>query len=107
MTRKEMIETIAKEAGCSKRLVRKKLFNRYLELKKYFPDILFYKVFLDKNTDWHNWNTGERDWRQTNSFDVCCFPSGCVVLFHNVERIWDGEVTTWDVGAKLYSFKTR
>lgn len=104
MNRKQMIETIAKEAGCSKRLVRKKLFRRYLELKKTCPNILFYKVFLDKNTEWHNFNE-EHDFRTKNTFEVCFFPSGCVVLFKNIDIVYkDGEVGTETVGERLYSF---
>ena len=105
MTRKQMIETIAKEAGCSKRLVRKKLFNRYLELKKMRPDILFYKAFLDKNTDWYNRNEGEKDWTRPNSFDVFGVTSGCVVLFNNIDRkTRDGEIENCQCGVRLYSW---
>ena len=103
MTRKQMIETIAKEAGCSKRLVRKKLFNRYLELKKNWPDILFYKAFLDKNTDWQKFGNGKKNWRLPNLFDVVFLPSGCVVLFHNIDRIYDGEITQGECGVRLYN----
>ena len=100
MNRNQMITAIAKEAGCSKRLVRKKLFKRYLELKKLYPDILFYKAFLDKNTDWHNFNE-DHDFYRKNAFDVCFFTSGCVVLFHNIDTInGDGEV----IGERLYNF---
>ena len=108
MTRKEMIETIAQEAGISKRRVRKILFSRYLELKKINPKLLFYKAFLDKNTDWHNFNEGKRDWWIPNQFDVFCLPSGCVVEFKNIDKIYyDGEIIQTDCGARLYRFKTR
>lgn len=107
MTRKEMIETIAKESGCSKRHIRKILFNRYLELKKINPRLLFYKAFLDKNTDWHNFNVGEKDWRRPNQFDVFCVPSGCVVIFKNIDEIYkNGDIIQTDCGARLYKFKT-
>jgi len=107
MTRKEMIETIAKEAGVSKRHVRKILFNRYLELKKINPNLLFYKAFLDKGTDWHNSNDGKKDWRMPNQFDVFCVSSGCIVMFKNIDELYpDGDITQTDCGAKLYSFKT-
>lgn len=103
MTRKEMIAEIARDACCSKRLVRKKLFARYIELKKTHPDILFYKAFMNKDTDWRNWRRRE-DWRTPNLFEVCFFPSGCVVLFHNVERLYDGEIEHSDCGVRLYSW---
>ena len=104
MTRKQMIETIAKEAGCSKRLVRKKLFNRYLQLKKTCPHILFYKTFLDKNTNWVKFKDKDWNWRTPNVFEVAFFPSGCIVLFRNIDAMYDGELTTRDCGARLYSW---
>ena len=104
MTRKQMIETIAKEARCSKRLVRKKLFNRYLELKKMRPNILFYKAFLDKNTDWYNRNEGKKDWTKPNAFEVVFVSSGCVVLFRNISWIYHGEIAETDCGVRLYNW---
>ena len=104
MTRKQMIEAIAKDAGCSKRLVRKTLFNRYLELKKYYPEILFYKTFLNKNTDWIDYNEDLKNWDRPNAFDVSFFPSGCVVLFHNIDRMHNDEIEKETIGAKLYSW---
>ena len=100
-----MIARIAEQAGCSKRLVRRKLFNRYLELKRNLPDILFYRVFLDKNTDWHDFNE-DHDYRRKNAFDVCFFTTGCVVLFRNIDRIYtDGKIGQETVGERLYNFK--
>ena len=104
MTRKQMIEAIAKEAGCSKRLVRKKLFNRYLELKEMRPDILFYKTFLNKDTNWVKFKEKDWNWRDPNSFEVIFLPSGCVVFFRNIDMIYDGELTTTDCGVRLYNW---
>lgn len=114
MTRKEMIETIAKQAGCSKRLVRKQLFARSAELKRRYRDIKFNEAFLNPSTNWLDkdelrkaWSNGNREirpWGTPFVFDVCLFPSGCVVMFE-VERVYpDGYRTTDTIGARLYSW---
>ena len=82
MTRKEMIIAIANDAGCSRRLVRKKLFARCVELKKTRPNLLFYKPFLDKNTEWVR--LGPNGGRPKVSFEVCCRHKGIIVLFFGV-----------------------
>lgn len=104
MNRKQMIETIAKEAGCSKRLVRKKLFARCAEIKRLYPDILFEKEFLNKDADWQPFRP-TKDWRRKYTFDVFFLPSGCVVLFRNVDRIYDAETVQTEIGTRLYNFK--
>ena len=109
MTRKEMIEEIARQAGCSKRLVRKRLFSRSAGFK-WHP---FGKSFLNANTDWldknvlrQNWKNGNKDidpYSTPNTFDVGFFPSGCIVLF-NVEIIdSDGYRHVDSIGARLHS----
>ena len=114
MNRKAMIEEIAKQSGCSKRLVRKKLFSRSAELKHRYLDIKFNKAFLNPCTNWLDKNALRQAWRNGNkeirpwgtpfTFDVCLFPSGCVVMFE-VERIYpDGYRTTDSIGARLYSW---
>ena len=115
MNRKQMIETIAQEAGCSKRLVRKKLFGRSAELKRKYKNVKFNEAFLDSRTDWinkedlmENWKDGKRNinpWKQPNTFDVCYFPSGCVVMF-NVKHVDnDGYEYTDNFGTRLYTTK--
>ena len=116
MIRSEMIREIAKQANCSKRLVRKRLFqlsakfkndrNRYLK---------FNQAFLDKGTEWcdyqvlhekckNNLINNMTFWRTPNVFEVVFFPSGCVVLFR-VEAIdEDGYRDIDTCGCRLYSF---
>lgn len=103
MTRKEMIIAIANDAGCSRRLVRKKLFERCVELKKTHPEILFYKAFLDKNTDWVR--NAYKNWETKNRFEVFGLPSGMVVMFYGIERIYDGDIWYTDCGARLWTWK--
>ncbi len=114
MTRKEMIEEIAKQAGCSKRLVRKKLFSRSAELKRRHKEYKFNEAFLNPATNWLDkneleeaWRNGNREvcpWRIPNTFEVIFLPSGCVVLFA-VERICsDGFMTISDIGTRLYTW---
>jgi len=114
MTRKEMIEEIAKQAGCSKRLVRKKLFRRSAELKRCYRDIKFNEAFLNPSTNWLDkeelekaWKNGDRNirpWGTPFTFDVVFLPSGCIVLL-KVERVCsDGYRTTDSIGARLYSW---
>lgn len=114
MKRKEMIEEIAKQAGCSKRLVRKKLFNRSAEVKRRYRDIKFNEVFLDPDTNWldkslllQNWRNGDRTidpFRTENTFEVCFFPSGCIVLFTVGYVYPDGYTATQEFGTRLYSW---
>lgn len=114
MTRKEMIEEIAKEAGCSKRLVRKKLFELSAWKKNNFKNILFNKVFLSKSTDWANYSelleeskqdiTAPFPWRNSNTFEVIQVPSGIVVMFTVPEIFRDEEWDNWgECGCKLRS----
>ena len=116
MTRTEMIREIANQANCSKRLVRKKLFQLSARFKKdRYKRLRFNQAFLDKNTEWldrqelhDKWKNGLIDsqtfWRMPNTFEVAFFPSGCVVLF-TVEAIdTDGYRHTDTCGARLYNF---
>lgn len=116
MTRKEMIETIAKQAGCSKRLVRKKLFQLSARKKRWYKEILFNQAFLSKTTDWLDWEEEhkrwEKDkssvcpWRLTNTFEVASFPTGVNVLFR-VDECCDGYIYHGfgSCGCRLYSYK--
>lgn len=113
MTRKEMIERIAEEAGCSKRLVRKKLFKYASELKGHYWRSEFTRAFLNKNTEWRDfydvrdaWKKGDKSlnpWRTVNTFEVCHFVSGFVVLF-KVKRVIQDYETVDTIGTRLYSF---
>ena len=112
--RKEMIAEIARQAGCSKRLVRKKLFSRSAELKRRHRDIKFNDVFLNSTTNWLDENVLKQKWREgdrnvspyqtPNTFDVSFFPSGCVVLFAVKHIYEDGFQDIRTVGTRLYSF---
>lgn len=122
MTRKEMIESIAEQAGCSKRLVRKKLFELSAKFKrdKRYKNLRFNQAFLDKTTNWRDWNEvhdswkkGELDdgytpWRIPNLFEVAYFPTGCSVLFRvevfDEEEHWLFPLIDY-CGTRLYSFK--
>ena len=117
MTRKEMIETIAKQANCSKRLVRKKLFQISARFKREHKSILFNQAFLTKSTDWKDfhelYDIWKKDrinninpWSVTNQFEVIYLPSGCNVMFR-VDLLDDGEIwkALGDCGARLYSYK--
>ena len=116
MTRKEMIESIAKQAQCSKRLVRKKLFQMSARFRRERKDILFNQAFLNKSADWKDFyelydewkknnKEGDSPWRIPNQFEVIYFPSGCNVMFR-VNQICDGEI--WEAmgecGVRLYSY---
>lgn len=116
MNRKEMIETIAKQAGCSKRLVRKKLFQISARFKREYKTTLFNRAFLNKSTDWKDFQDLYNDWikdkenvispwRVTNQFEVIYFPSGCNVMF-KVDELYDGEIleALGDCGARLYNY---
>ena len=84
MNRKEMLVSISNQSGCSLRKVRKVIFKRAAENKRFFPYIKFSQALVDSSTDWLDWNeikyTSKFD--SFNVFDVCNFPSGVVVLFH-------------------------
>lgn len=116
MTRKEMIESIAKQANCSKRLVRKKLFQMSARFRRERKDILFNQAFLEKSTDWKDFyelydewkkknKEGGSPWRVSNQFQVIYFPSGCNVIFR-VNQIYDGEIweAMGDCGVRLYNY---
>lgn len=115
MTRKEMIETIAKKAGCSKRLVRKRLFQLSARNKRYYTETLFNRAFLNKSTDWVDWEELHEKWKQdktvipwqqTNTFEVAAFPIGVIVLFR-VDEMYDREIMKGfgQCGCRLYNFK--
>ena len=116
MTRKEMIETISKQANCSKRLVRKKLFWISARFKREHKEILFNQVFLNKSTDWKDFDElynvwvkndrkGVSPWNVTNRFEVVYFQTGCNVLFtvnlFDENEIWE---TLGDCGVRLYNY---
>lgn len=119
MNRTEMIREIAKQAGCSKRLVRKRLFQLSTRFKKerYYKRYKFNEAFFDKNTDWKDVEKLRKDvkngvignsdfWRIANRFEVAFFPSGCVVLFW-VDSFYEDEPDYIDVdscGARLYNY---
>lgn len=119
MTRTEMITEIAKQAHCSKRLVRKKLFQLLTRFKKNdyqsYKRLKFKQSFLNRNTDWHDWyewrdkcDNGLIDnwtfWRTPNVFEVAFFSSGCVVLFRVEEVYDDGYQNIGTCGARLYNY---
>ncbi len=116
MTRKEIIETIAKKAGCSKRLVRKKLFQLSAREKRYYKDTLFNQAFLSRTTNWLDWEEEHEKWmddksrenpyKLTNTFEVIDLTSGVNVLFR-VDKIYDGEICPGfgSCGCRLYSHK--
>lgn len=116
MNRKEMIESIAKQANCSKRLVRKKLFELSARFRRSRKDILFNQAFLEKSTDWKDFYELHDEWikndkkseapfRISNQFEVIYFPTGCNVMFR-VDEIYDGEI--WEAsgqcGTRLYNY---
>lgn len=116
MNRTEMIHEIAKQSGCSKRLVRKKLFQLSAKFKKdCYKHLRFNQAFLDKNTEWldrqdlhDKWKNGlidsETFWKMSNTFEVAFFPSGCTVFF-TVEAVCDdGYHDTDYCGARLYNY---
>lgn len=121
MTRSDMINEIAKQAHCSKRLVRKKLFQRSAEFRRNprYKHVKFNQAFLDKNTDWNSYQEihdkwknktlepGATPWTMPNLFDVAYFPSGCVIMMRiNVEHYEEGCIyidQDW-VGARLYGY---
>ena len=84
MNRKEMLVTIATQSGCSLRHIRKVIFNRAAENKAIHPHIKFYEALLDHDTNWIDRETlnGQEKFRTNNTFEVCHFPSGYVVLFY-------------------------
>lgn len=114
MNRKEMIEEIAKQSGCTKRLVRKKLFSRSAEFKHRYKQYRFNDAFLNRATNWLDkneleraWRNGDREirpWETPNTFEVIFLPSGCVVLFAIEHICSDGFVATDEIGARLYSW---
>lgn len=122
MTRKEMIEAIAEQAGCSKRLVRKKLFELSARFKrdKRYKNLRFNQAFLDKTTNWRDWHEvhaawnkgelGEREipWTMPNLFEVAYFPSGCNVMLRIESWYEEDNEVFQDVdwcGTRLYNFK--
>lgn len=116
MTRKEMIETIAKQAGCSKRPVRKKLFQLSARLKRRYKEVLFNQAFLSETTNRLDWEEEYKKWkndkssvsprRLTNTFEVASFPTGVNVLFR-VDECCDGYIDhgLGSCGCRLYSYK--
>lgn len=121
MTRKEMIETIAKQAGCSKRLVRKKLFQMSSRSKRdrRYNRLKFNEAFLDRTTDWQDWyevhdawkkgdHSGKSPFEIPNLFEVCYFPSGCNIMLrieHYYGEGWEEFSTIEWCGTRLYNFK--
>lgn len=118
MTRKEMIEEIAKQAECSKRLVRKKLFQLSSRFKKDArrKNVLFNQAFLCHSTDWKDGNemmkewikdrSGENPFKISNQFEVIYFPTGCNVLFKVDEVDENGELwkALGSCGVRLYNY---
>ena len=116
MTRKEMIETIAQQANCSKRKVRKKLFQLSARMKqKRFEHIKFNEAFLNANTDWKDfqevyeeWKSGKLSrspWRIVNRFETIYFPTGCNVMFDVASTDDDLYPMIESCGTRLYNFK--
>lgn len=121
MTRSEMITEIAKQAHCSKRLVRKKLFQRSAEFRRNprYKHIKFNQAFLNKNTDWKSYQeihdkwknkmleSGLTPWTMPNLFDVAYFSYGCIIVMRiNVEYREAGckyIKQDW-IGTHLYSY---
>lgn len=114
MKRKEMIENISQQAGCSKRLVRKKLFSRSAECKRRYKQYKFNDAFLKKDTNWldqnqlkETWRNGNKEikpWITPNTFEVIFLPSGCVVLFQVEYVCSDGFTEIRSIGARLYNW---
>ena len=116
MTRTEMIREIANQANCSKRLVRKKLFELSARTKKdhIFRRFNFNQAFLNKATNWRDhdklidsWRSGDKSenpWKTPNLFEVTFFPSGCVVLLYTQCFDDDGYHYVDYCGTRLYNY---
>ena len=119
MTRKEMIEVVAKKAKCSKRLVRRKLFKRLAEVRRWrYPEArTFCAVMLDKSINWVDFEEAYAQWKtdkfhepnpymMSNTFEVYGLPSGVIVHFR-LDGVYDGEIYPGyaDFGCRLYNHK--
>lgn len=103
MNRKQMLEEIAKQSDCSLRHVRKAVFSRAAENKRYYRKVKFSDALTDSSTNWTDYNTipGNDKFRKENTFDVCMFPSGIVVLFNVKEKNKFGETCLCKFGVRL------